>query len=191
MTPEPTAEQIEAAISLCQDQDPSHHNGLPCSLCRYIALFLAQRDAEHEREKAELRKELSEVRAYVKRANETLGITLRAMVRSTQAKLKEAEARLPEGMKNCVIHLKKCVKGHGWLTANNWVQHDCPTCRAEVAEAQNAELRAQIAEAVKPWREAVREADADGYGIKVCRKLTSLLSAPSPAPADAKGKEGA
>ena len=51
-----------------------------------------------------------------------------------------AEAKLPDGMKNCTILFKECERGHGWLTATNWVQHGCPTCRAEVAEKEVARL---------------------------------------------------
>jgi hypothetical protein len=53
------------------------------------------------------------------------------------AALINAEARVPEGMKNCTILFKECAIGHGWLTAKNWVDHGCPTCRAERAEALN------------------------------------------------------
>jgi hypothetical protein len=40
-------------------------------------------------------------------------------------------AQLPNGMEHCTILFKECEKGHGWLTATNWAQHGCPTCRAE------------------------------------------------------------
>ena len=39
--------------------------------------------------------------------------------------------QLPEGMEECTIQFKECPKGHGWLTAANWVQHDCPTCERD------------------------------------------------------------
>ena len=46
-----------------------------------------------------------------------------------------AEANSWRSMKHCTIHFKECEKGHGWLTADNWVQHGCPTCeRAETVE---------------------------------------------------------
>lgn len=45
------------------------------------------------------------------------------------------EAQLPEDMKECTIQFKECEKGHGWLTATNWVQHGCPTCRVQELEA--------------------------------------------------------
>ena len=40
-------------------------------------------------------------------------------------------AQLPDGMKECTIVFKECVKGHGWLTAKNWVQHECQTCERD------------------------------------------------------------
>ncbi len=58
-----------------------------------------------------------------------------------RAALAEKESQLPEGMKHCSILFKKCALGHGWLTAKNWVQHDCPTCRAESAEKEAQGLR--------------------------------------------------
>lgn len=45
-----------------------------------------------------------------------------------QIALNEALAKLPEGMRNCKILFQECSKGHGWLTADNWVPHGCPTC---------------------------------------------------------------
>lgn len=39
--------------------------------------------------------------------------------------------QLPEGMQNCTILFKECEKGHGWLTATNWVPFDCPTCERD------------------------------------------------------------
>ena len=43
----------------------------------------------------------------------------------------KALAQLPDGMKDCTIIFKECDKGHGWLTATNWVQHGCSTCERE------------------------------------------------------------
>ena len=50
------------------------------------------------------------------------------------------QAQLPEGMQDCTIIFKECEVGHGWLTAKNWKQFDCPTCRIAELEAQLAEL---------------------------------------------------
>jgi hypothetical protein len=42
--------------------------------------------------------------------------------------------QLPDGMQHCTIRFKECEHGHGWLTADNWVQHGCPTCELRAAE---------------------------------------------------------
>jgi len=39
--------------------------------------------------------------------------------------------QLPYGMEHCTVLFKECHKGHGWLTATNWVQHGCPTCERD------------------------------------------------------------
>lgn len=44
-------------------------------------------------------------------------------------------AQLPEGMKHCTIQFIECPVGHGRLTATNWVQHGCDTCRIRALEA--------------------------------------------------------
>lgn len=42
--------------------------------------------------------------------------------------------RVPPGMEDCTILFKECKKGHGWLTAENWVQHGCLHCRIKELE---------------------------------------------------------
>ena len=71
-------------------------------------------------------------------------------------RIAELEAQLPDEMKNCTIVFKECEKGHGTLTATNWVQHECATCKiAELeahlkhAEGHAAELEAEV----MAWRE--------------------------------------
>lgn len=34
-------------------------------------------------------------------------------------------------MKHCTIVFKECERGHGWLTATNWVQHGCWVCERD------------------------------------------------------------
>lgn len=50
-------------------------------------------------------------------------------------------ARLPDGMKHCTIRFMECEKGHGWLTATNWVPHGCPTCERDALRAELARLK--------------------------------------------------
>src|SRR3990167_5516727 len=59
-------------------------------------------------------------------------------IESLRAKLAEAESRLPETMKDCTILFFECEKGHGRLTATNWIQHGCYFCRIAELEAQLA-----------------------------------------------------
>lgn len=58
--------------------------------------------------------------------------------------LEGLQAQLPERMEHCTIVFKECEKGHGRLTATNWVQHDCPTCALEAAQAERSALRAEL-----------------------------------------------
>ena len=47
------------------------------------------------------------------------------------AEIKRLRAQLPEGMKDCTILFKECEKGHGRLTATNWIDHGCGTCKVD------------------------------------------------------------
>ena len=67
------------------------------------------------------------IRLQAKTAIEKL--RLRATSRATE--IERLLAQPPEGMKDCTITFKECDKGHGWLTATNWVQHACPYCKME------------------------------------------------------------
>jgi hypothetical protein len=39
--------------------------------------------------------------------------------------------QLPKGMEHCTIRFIECEKGHGRLTATNWVEHGCYHCEIE------------------------------------------------------------
>ncbi len=60
------------------------------------------------------------------------------------AKVAALRAQLPEGMQNCTIRFKSCHKGHGWLTADNWVQHGCPTCERDALRARAKRAEAEV-----------------------------------------------
>ena len=45
--------------------------------------------------------------------------------------------QLPEGMEHCTITYHQCSKGHGWLSATNWIQHGCSKCKRDKLEAQS------------------------------------------------------
>lgn len=57
-------------------------------------------------------------------------------------RIAELERQLPDGMKHCTILSKECEKGHGWLTATNWVQYGCPTCERDALTPTAAVLGA-------------------------------------------------
>jgi len=63
------------------------------------------------------------------------------------ARVGELEKQLPEGMERCTITFHECGKGHGWLSATNWVQHPCQHCERDALKARVAELEEQRAEA--------------------------------------------
>jgi len=76
-----------------------------------------------------------------------------------RARVEELEAQLPDGMKHCTIIFKECEKGHGRLTAANWVDNGCEWCQLAKVEA-----RAERAEASeKALLEAVRKIAEDDY----------------------------
>lgn len=58
-----------------------------------------------------------------------------------RSRVAELESQLPEGMKHCTILFRECEKGHGWLTASNWVQHCCPTCERNKLRADAVRYR--------------------------------------------------
>ena len=47
----------------------------------------------------------------------------------TEQERDELKGQLPAEMQHCTIQFKQCEKEHGWLTATNWVQHDCRVCQ--------------------------------------------------------------
>lgn len=58
-----------------------------------------------------------------------------------EAEITALREQLPEGMKHCTIIFKECDKGHGWLTAKNWIQHGCPTCESNELRERLARVR--------------------------------------------------
>lgn len=70
------------------------------------------------------------------------------------ARIRELESKLPEGMKHCTIRFKECEKGHGRLTADNWIDNGCPWCRIREFEAEREE-----------WGDLVKSTVADQQRI--------------------------
>lgn len=77
-----------------------------------------------------------------------------------QARVAELESQLPEGMKHCTIQFRECEKGHGWLTASNWVQHECATCERDELRRQNDDLILKQFDHIGSGNKAVRRIKA-------------------------------
>jgi len=63
-----------------------------------------------------------------------------------ERELAEAKAQLPAEMQECNIVFKQCKLGHGWLTATNWVQHECQICELAETVAKERERCALVCE---------------------------------------------
>jgi hypothetical protein len=64
----------------------------------------------------------------------------RRMVAHASALRKElssVRSQLPEGAENCTIRFIQCEKGHGRLTATNWIDNGCPHCALDAAREAN------------------------------------------------------
>lgn len=84
----------------------------------------------------------------------------------------ELLSRLPDGMKHCTIVFKECEKGHGWLTATNWVQHGCPTCERDELRRQNDDLILKQFDHIGSGNKAVRRIKAAAVR-EACDKVVS------------------
>lgn len=80
--------------------------------------------------------------AAVAHAVEERDLALERMQNAEDA-ARALRAQLPDGMEQCTIQFRECEKGHGWLTAKNWVQHGCPTCERDALRTRIAQLEAQ------------------------------------------------
>jgi len=62
------------------------------------------------------------------------------------AQLATLQAQLPTEMPGGTILFKECEKGHGRLTATNWIDHGCGTCTVEQLQAQLARWKEVLGE---------------------------------------------
>ncbi len=63
------------------------------------------------------------------------------ILRLAADEIERLRAKLPTEMQECIILFKECERGHGRLTATNWVDHGCPHCEIERLRAAIGEDR--------------------------------------------------
>jgi hypothetical protein len=84
------------------------------------------------------------------------------------AEIELLHSQLPDEMQHCTIRFLECERGHGRLTATNWVPHPCSTCEIDRLTSEqtkfliaNAKLEAEIG------RLAVDSARLKAYEVTV------------------------
>lgn len=78
---------------------------------------------------------------------------------SAADEIERLQRQLPEGMGHCTIRFLQCEKGHGRLTADNWIDHGCQHCEvARLIEANQAwHRRVLLGAALEPPPEHQRD----------------------------------
>jgi hypothetical protein len=89
---------------------------------------------------------------YGKYIEKSCPVVTKKFAQKLERELADAQAQLPDGMKDCSIVFKECAKGHGWLTATNWVQHECQKCQIDAAQAALKEANEKIASFCMDYR---------------------------------------
>jgi hypothetical protein len=82
------------------------------------------------------------LRAEVERKQRLLDDVEAVFLSQRDERTDRLRAQLPDEMQDCTIVFKECERGHGRLTATNWVQHECQTCENERLRADNFWLAA-------------------------------------------------
>lgn len=138
---------------------------------------LAARLAEVEKELS-LREDASNIQDTEAYKTARLLDDWAAKLAAAEATLVQAKQQLPEEMQDCTIVFKECEKGHGWLTATNWVQHGCPWCERNSLRAANTALQEASSLAIN-----ILDGNADpidwrtGGHCELLRKLCEHLEA--------------
>lgn len=57
-------------------------------------------------------------------------------ITALQDRVRQLEAQLPEGMKDCTVILEECPVGHTSMRGKNWIKHDCMVCKIGNLEAR-------------------------------------------------------
>jgi hypothetical protein len=76
--------------------------------------------------------------------------------------------QLPEEMKHCTIQFKECEKGHGRLTATNWIDHGCRQCKIEELTTALSDMLA--------WADKPAEQASPSWIIGACARARKLLA---------------
>lgn len=84
---------------------------------------------------------------------------LEQQLSAAREEVERLKGQLPEGMKDCTIQFKECEKGHGRLTAANWVQYGCHHCKIQALSAASEAREAALREADREIEEAITERD--------------------------------
>ena len=66
-------------------------------------------------------------------------------IETLKERVAQLESQLPDGMQHCTITFHQCAKGHGWLSATNWIQHGCSKCERDRLEEGVQALRDVVA----------------------------------------------
>lgn len=73
-------------------------------------------------------------------------------------------AQLPDGMKHCTIQFKECSLGHGWLTADNWIDYGCPTCAQQAVESELEKQKQKATPTPTVTRERIKLSLMESHG---------------------------
>lgn len=76
--------------------------------------------------------------------------------------VEKLQAQLPEGMKHCTFQFVECEKGHGRLTATNWIDHGCQTCELEKVASRLQDMTAKAVAAIWLVEEDINHAELHG-----------------------------
>ncbi len=87
------------------------------------------------------------------------------MLRDLLAEVERLNDQLPDRMKRCTIQFKECERGHGWLTATNWIQRECQTCERDTLRATVAQQAEALAELQEHRRWNI---ERDGDALLIC-----------------------
>lgn len=136
---EALVEILDAWNDAAADEDRGRANdALVLTLWDDGSGFLGRRDHCHD-DKVEDFHEFHDFDGLLKTLTEKEGVELDSEALwplAASEAIATLRKQLPSGMEHCTIVYKRCGKGHGWLTATNWVEFGCPTCERDYLRVQ-------------------------------------------------------